>query len=123
MDNEFSTSDVVSAIMTGDNNRARESVLGLLSKRSMDELEVRKAEIAQTLFKDAPVDGEQPEQEMQVVDPANGQPTGEVVNQINDEEPEIQNHVQPDQNVIQVMDPVTGLPTGEVLDAPQSASA
>lgn len=123
MDNEFSTSDVVSAIMTGDNNRARESVLGLLSKRSMDELEVRKAEIAQTLFKDAPVDGEQPEQEMQVVDPANGQPTGEVVNQINDEEPEIQNHVQPDQNVIQVMDPVTGLPTGEVLDTPQSASA
>lgn len=123
MDNEFSTSDVVSAIMTGDNNRARESVLGLLSKRSMDELEVRKAEIAQTLFKDAPVDGEQPEQEMQVVDPANGQPTGEVVNQINDEEPEIQNHVQPDQNVIQVMDPVTGLPTGEVLDAPQSVSA
>ncbi len=123
MDNEFSTSDVVSAIMTGDNNRARESVLGLLSKRSMDELEVRKAEIAQTLFQDAPVDGEQPEQEMQVVDPANGQPTGEVVNQINDEEPKIQNHVQPDQNVIQVMDPVTGLPTGEVLDAPQSASA
>ena len=123
MDNEFSTSDVVSAIMTGDNNRARESVLGLLSKRSMDELEVRKAEIAQTLFKDAPVDGEQPEQEMQVVDPANGQPTGEVVNQINDEEPEIQNHVQPDQNVIQVMDPVTGQPTGEVLNAPQSVSA
>ena len=69
MDNEFSTSDVVSAIMTGDNNRARESVLGLLSKRSMDELEVRKAEIAQTLFKDAPVDGEQPEQEMQVAKP------------------------------------------------------
>ena len=123
MDNEFSTSDVVSAIMTGDNNRARESVLGLLSKKSMDELEVRKAEIAQTLFKDAPVDDEQPEQEMQVVDPANGQPTGEVVNQINDEEPEIQNHVQPDQNVIQVMDPVTGQPTGEVLDAPQSVSA
>ena len=123
MDNEFSTSDVVSAIMTGDNNRARESVLGLLSKKSMDELEVRKAEIAQTFFKDAPVDDEQPEQEMQVVDPANGQPTGEVVNQINDEEPEIQNHVQPDQNVIQVMDPVTGQPTGEVLDAPQSVSA
>ena len=123
MDNEFSTSDLVSAIMTGDNNRARESVLGLLSKKSMDELEVRKAEIAQTLFKDAPVDDEQPEQEMQVVDPANGQPTGEVVNQINDEEPEIQNHVQPDQNVIQVMDPVTGQPTGEVLDAPQSVSA
>ena len=117
MDNEFSTSDVVSAIMTGDNNRARESVLGLLSKRSMDELEVRKAEIAQTLFKDAPVDGEQPEQEMQVVDPANGQPTGEVVNQMSDQEPE-----QPD-NVIQVMDPVTGQPTGEVLNAPQSVSA
>ena len=94
MDNEFSTSDVVSAIMTGDNNRARESVLGLLSKKSMDELEVRKAEIAQTLFKDAPVDGEQPEQEMQVVDPANGQPTGEVVNQMSDQEPEIQEPVQ-----------------------------
>lgn len=122
MDNEFSTSDVVSAIMTGDNNRARESVLGLLSKRSMDELEVRKAEIAQTLFKDAPVDDEQPEQEMQVVDPANGQPTGEVVNQMSDQEPEIQEPVQPD-NVIQVMDPVTGQPTGEVLNAPQSVSA
>ena len=52
MDDVFTSADIVSAIMVGDNNRAKEGILGVLGQRSMDELEVRKAEVAQGLFKD-----------------------------------------------------------------------
>jgi hypothetical protein len=45
MDDVYTSGDVVSAIMTGDNNRAKEGILSMLGHKSMDELEVRKAEI------------------------------------------------------------------------------
>ncbi len=110
MDNVYSTADIVSAIMTGDNSRAKEGTLSVLSQKSMDELEVRKAEIGQNLFKDAPTeevsDVQEPEEtssveepetnskmevsdpatggDIQVVDPFDGQPT-ETLNEPNSE--------------------------------------
>jgi hypothetical protein len=110
MDNVYSTVDIVSAIMTGDNSRAKEGTLSVLSQKSMDELEVRKAEIAQNLFKDAPTeevsDVQEPEEtssveepetnskmevsdpatggDIQVVDPFDGQPK-ETLNEPNSE--------------------------------------
>ena len=49
MSDVYTSSDVVSAIITSDNNRAKEGILSILGQKSMDELEVRKAEIARLL--------------------------------------------------------------------------
>ena len=50
MSDVYTSSDVVSAIMTGDSNRAKEGILSILGQKSMDELEVRKAEIEQQIM-------------------------------------------------------------------------
>tara|TARA_B100001939_G_scaffold340326_1_gene348252 strand:- start:883 stop:1209 length:327 start_codon:yes stop_codon:yes gene_type:complete len=108
MDDVFTSADIVSAIMTGDNSRAKEGILGVLGQRSMDELEVRKVEVAQGLFKDTVP--EEPEEivsdsdEIDQVDPKDLAGMGHGGDQI------------------QVVDPFDGQPT-ETLQEPLSASA
>ena len=104
MDDVFTSADIVSAIMVGDNNRAKEGILGVLGQRSMDELEVRKVEVAQGLFKD-----NVPEEPEEVV---------------SDDSTVDQDDQQIAQSVdqIQVVDPFDGQPT-ETLQEPTSASA
>jgi hypothetical protein len=134
MDDVYTSGDVVSAIMTGDNNRAKEGILSMLGHKSMDELEVRKAEIAQNMFNDVPVeepqtDSEEPQvnasdevlvdphtnQEIPEVDPHNGQ-------DIENSEVNTSPTHAPDQPEIPVVDPHSGQPT-ETLEQPKSASA
>ena len=71
MSDVYTSDNVVSSIMTGDNSRAKEGILSILGQKSMDELEVRKAEVAQNMFNTH--DPENPE--IPVVDPYSGQPT------------------------------------------------
>ena len=132
MSDVYTSSDVVSAIMTGDSSRAKEGILSILGQKSMDELEVRKAEIAQNMFNDSPVEEIQTDdedtqvnasnlvdphtnEEIPEVDPHNGQ---DIQNADVDTNP---THA-PDNPEIAVVDPHTGQPT-ETLSEPNSASA
>ena len=72
MSDVYTSDNVVSSIMTGDNSRAKEGILSILGQKSMDELEVRKAEIAQNMFKDSPII-ELPNEEIPEVDPHSGE--------------------------------------------------
>jgi len=112
MDNVYSTADIVSAIMTGDNSRAKEGTLSVLSQKSMDELEVRKAEIAQNLFKDVPA--EEVSDDNSVQEPE----TAETVS-----EPETNSEMEVSDPAtggdIQVVDPFDGQPK-ETLTEPNS---
>ena len=108
MDDVFTSADIVSAIMVGDNNRAKEGILGVLGQRSMDELEVRKVEVAQGLFKD-----NVPEEPEEVVS------NDSTVDQ--DDQQNIAGIAQSGDQ-IQVVDPFDGQPT-ETLQEPTSASA
>ena len=113
MSDVYTSSDVVSAIMTGDNSRAKEGILSILGQKSMDELEVRKAEIAQNMFNDSPVEEIEPSGEEEVVqtEPHNDEDVETIETNSSDNTPEIQ-----------VVDPHTGQPT-ETLEEPKSVSA
>ncbi len=111
MSDVYTSSDVVSAIMTSDNNRAKEGILSILGQKSMDELEVRKAEIAQNMFNDSPIEEiESSDDQEQIVqdEPHNDE---DVETSSTDNTPDIQ-----------VVDPHTGQPT-ETLEEPNSATA
>ena len=71
MSDVYTSSEVVSAIMTGDSSRAKEGILSILGQKSMDELEVRKAEIAQNMFNDSPVEEIQTDDEDTQVNTSN----------------------------------------------------
>jgi hypothetical protein len=77
----------------------------------MDELEVRKAEIAQNMFKDSPII-ELPNEEIPEVDPYSGEDISTVDS----------NTHAPDNAEIPVVDPYSGQPI-EVLEKPHSISA
>ena len=132
MSDVYTSSDVVSAIMTGDSSRAKEGILSILGQKSMDELEVRKAEIAQNMFNDSPVEEIQTDdedtqvntsdlvdphtnEEIPEVDPHNGQ---DIQNADVDTNP---THA-PDNPQIPVVDPHSGQPT-ETLEKPNSISS
>ncbi len=108
MDDVFTSADIVSAIMVGDNNRAKEGILGVLGQRSMDELEVRKAEVAQGLFKD-----DIPEEPEEVVSDDST---------VDQEDNENLAGMSQNGDQIQIVDPYTGQPS-ETLQEPTSASA
>ena len=111
MSDVYTSSDVVSAIMTSDNSRAKEGILSILGQKSMDELEVRKAEIAQNMFNDSPIEEiESSDDQEQIVqdEPHNDE---DVETSSTDNTPDIQ-----------VVDPHTGQPT-ETLEEPNSATA
>jgi len=112
MDNVYTTADIVSAIMTGDNSRAKEGTLSVLSQKSMDELEVKKAEIAQNLFKDAPIEAAGNVEDVSQEEPAEvvAEPETEPETKVEDPAPTSE---------IQVVDPFDGQPQ-EVLDEPKS---
>ena len=115
MSDVYTSGDIVSAIMTGDNSRSKEGIFSVLGQKSMDELEVRKAEIAQNMFNDAPVDeiqADNNQDDIPEVDPRNGEDI---------ENSEVSAHA-PDNPEIAVVDPHTGQPT-ETLSEPNSASA
>jgi hypothetical protein len=131
MSDVYTSGDIVSAIMTGDNNRAKEGIFSILGHKSMDELEVRKAQVAQNMFNDSPIeeiqtDNEDPQmdasnlvdphtnEEIPEVDPHNGQDIQNI--EVNTSP----THA-PDQPEIPVVNPHSGQPT-ETLEQPKSVS-
>ena len=116
MSDVYTSDNVVSSIMTGDNSRAKEGILSILGQKSMDELEVRKAEVAQNMFKDSPIielpNEEIPNEEIPEVDPYSGKDISTV---------DTNTHA-PENPEIPVVDPYSGQPT-EVLEKPHSISA
>jgi|AP59_1055472.scaffolds.fasta_scaffold1048152_1 hypothetical protein len=47
---EFTTKDFVDAIVTGDNARSKDVLVGVLGTKVIDELETKKVEVASTMF-------------------------------------------------------------------------
>ena len=109
MSDVYTSSDVVSAIMTGDSSRAKEGILSILGQKSMDELEVRKAEIAQNMFNDSPVEELEASDDQEEI----------VQNEPHNDEDVETVEVSPTDNTpdIQIVDPHTGQPT-ETLEEP-----
>ena len=114
MSDVYTSSDVVSAIMTGDSSRAKEGILSILGQKSMDELEVRKAEIAQNMFNDSPVEELEASDDQEEI----------VQNEPHNDEDVETVEVSPTDNTpdIQIVYPHTGQPT-ETLEEPNSTTA